>query len=124
MSSLLVPIGIALIAGAVYVFACRPPAAFAPALARARALAWLPDALCIALLVALALVMLGRVAAGDRPVSGDDPTIVSALRDALNNSKDKVVILAGDRQVVLGEVVRVLGLAKEAGASGFALASE
>jgi len=36
----------------------------------------------------------------------------------------KVVILAGDREVVLGEVVRVLGLAKEAGASGFALASE
>lgn len=60
----------------------------------------------------------------DRPVAGDDPTVVSALRDALANSKDKVVILAGDRQVVLGEVVRVLGLAKEAGASGFALASE
>jgi biopolymer transport protein ExbD len=60
----------------------------------------------------------------DRPVSADDATVVSALRDALGRSKDKVVILAGDRQVVLGEVVRVLGLAKEAGASGFALASE
>jgi len=35
-----------------------------------------------------------------------------------------VVILAGDKQVILGEVVRVLGLAKEAGATGFALASE
>jgi len=46
------------------------------------------------------------------------------LRDALSHATDKVVILAGDRQVVLGEVVRVLGLAKEAGASGFALASE
>ena len=60
----------------------------------------------------------------DRPVTADDATVVSALRDALGRSKDKVVILAGDRQVVLGEVVRVLGLAKEAGASGFALASE
>jgi biopolymer transport protein ExbD len=60
----------------------------------------------------------------DRPVTGDDASVVSALRDALARSKDKVVILAGDRQVVLGEVVRVLGLAKEAGASGFALASE
>ena len=60
----------------------------------------------------------------DRPVTGDDAAVVSALRDALARSKDKVVILAGDRQVVLGEVVRVLGLAKEAGASGFALASE
>lgn len=60
----------------------------------------------------------------DRPVTGDDASVVSALRDALARSKDKVVILAGDRQVVLGEVVRVLGLAKEAGATGFALASE
>jgi biopolymer transport protein ExbD len=60
----------------------------------------------------------------DRPVSGDDASLSSVLRDALSHAQDKVVILAGDRQVVLGEVVRVLGLAKEAGASGFALASE
>jgi biopolymer transport protein ExbD len=60
----------------------------------------------------------------ERPVAGDDASLTSVLRDALAKSQDKVVILAGDRQVVLGEVVRVLGLAKEAGASGFALASE
>jgi biopolymer transport protein ExbD len=60
----------------------------------------------------------------DRPVAGDDAALVGALRDAMANTNDKVVILAGDRDVVLGEVVRVLGLAKEAGASGFALASE
>ena len=60
----------------------------------------------------------------DRPVAGDDATLASVLRDALSRAQDKLVILAGDRQVVLGEVVRVLGLAKEAGASGFALASE
>jgi len=60
----------------------------------------------------------------DRPVAGDDAALVGALRDAMANTEDKVVILAGDREVVLGEVVRVLGLAKEAGASGFALASE
>jgi biopolymer transport protein ExbD len=60
----------------------------------------------------------------ERPVAGDDATLASVLRDALSRAQDKVVILAGDRQVVLGEVVRVLGLAKEAGASGFALASE
>ena len=59
-----------------------------------------------------------------RPVAGDDATLVSVLRDALAHSGEKVVILAGDRQVVLGEVVRVLGVAKEAGATGFALASE
>ena len=60
----------------------------------------------------------------DRPVGGDDATLVSALRDALGHTDEKVVILAGDKQVVLGEVVRVLGVAKEAGATGFALASE
>ena len=60
----------------------------------------------------------------ERPVGGDDASLVSVLRDALANTQEKVVILAGDREVVLGEVVRVLGLAKEAGATGFALASE
>jgi biopolymer transport protein ExbD len=60
----------------------------------------------------------------DRPVAGDDASVTSVLRDALGHSNEKVVILAGDRQVILGEVVRVLGLAKEAGATGFALASE
>lgn len=60
----------------------------------------------------------------DRPVPSDDATLVASLKDALARSKEKVVILAGDRDVVLGEVVRVLGLAKEAGATGFALASE
>ena len=65
-----------------------------------------------------------QIYVGERNVEGDDAAIVSALRDGLARSKQKVVILAGDRQVVLGEVVRVLALAKEAGATGFALASE
>jgi biopolymer transport protein ExbD len=60
----------------------------------------------------------------ERPVGNDDAGIVTVLRDALEKSPEKVVLLAGDRQVVLGEVVRILGLAKEAGATGFALASE
>jgi biopolymer transport protein ExbD len=60
----------------------------------------------------------------ERPVGADDASVVSVLRDTLARTEEKVVILAGDRQVVLGEVVRVLGLAKEAGATGFALASE
>jgi biopolymer transport protein ExbD len=60
----------------------------------------------------------------DRAVAGDDGSLATVLKDALSHTNEKVVILAGDRQVVLGEVVRVLGLAKEAGAKGFALASE
>jgi len=65
-----------------------------------------------------------EVFVNERPVPSDDASLASVLRDALTRTPDKVVILAGDRQVVLGEVVRVLGLAKEAGATGFALASE
>jgi biopolymer transport protein ExbD len=65
-----------------------------------------------------------EVFVGDRPIRGDDAELVTALRDALRQSADKVVILAGDRSVVLGEVVRVLSLSKEAGATGFALAAE
>jgi biopolymer transport protein ExbD len=65
-----------------------------------------------------------QIYVGERNIEGDDAAVVVALKDALDHSKQKVVILAGDRQVVLGEVVRVLALAKEAGASGFALASE
>lgn len=65
-----------------------------------------------------------EVLVNDRPVPGDDGSLASVLKDALARTDEKVVILAGDRQVVLGEVVRVLGLAKEAGAKGFALASE
>ena len=60
----------------------------------------------------------------ERPVPSDDASLASVLRDTLARASEKIVVLAGDRQVVLGEVVRVLGLAKEAGATGFALASE
>jgi len=60
----------------------------------------------------------------ERLVGSDDASLASVLRDALDRVPDKVVVLAGDRDVILGEVVRVLGLAKEAGATGFALASE
>ena len=65
-----------------------------------------------------------EVFVNERPVPSDDASLASVLRDTLARSPDKVVVLAGDRSVVLGEVVRVLGLAKEAGATGFALASE
>jgi hypothetical protein len=69
--SLMVPIGLAFIAGGVFVLASRTPSVFAPVIARARGVTWLPDLVCGALLVALTLVMLGNVAAGDRPISAD-----------------------------------------------------
>ena len=47
-----------------------------------------------------------------------------ALQAALANAKDKLVILRGDREVVLGKAVNVLDAAQEAGAKGIALATK
>ena len=46
------------------------------------------------------------------------------LRDALNASPDKIVILRGDRDVLLGVAVNVLSIIKKAGASEIAIAAE
>ena len=47
-----------------------------------------------------------------------------ALEAALAAAKEKVVILRGDRDVVLGKAVNVLDVAQEAGAKGIALATK
>ena len=48
----------------------------------------------------------------------------STLKDALNGSADKTVILRGDRDVLLGETVKVMSIIKRAGASDIAIAAE
>jgi biopolymer transport protein ExbD len=47
-----------------------------------------------------------------------------ALKQALSSSPDKLVILRGDREVLLGDTVRVLSIVKRAGASEIAIAAE
>ena len=49
--------------------------------------------------------------------------IQPALKAALAGAKDKVVVLRGDRDVVLGRAVSILDMAQEAGATGIALAT-
>jgi biopolymer transport protein ExbD len=65
-----------------------------------------------------------RIAVAGRVVGESDAQVVAALRDALDANQSKTVVLAGDEQASLTDVVRLLGLAKQAGASGFALATE
>jgi biopolymer transport protein ExbD len=65
-----------------------------------------------------------EVAVAGRVVGEGDAAVVAALRDALDASDAKTVVLAGDQHASLNDVVRLLGLAKQAGASGFALATE
>ncbi len=46
------------------------------------------------------------------------------LEAALENTRDKLVILRGDKQVLLGQAVNILDLAQQAGATGIALATK
>jgi biopolymer transport protein ExbD len=49
--------------------------------------------------------------------------IEAELRDALSRVDAKVVIFQGDRTVLLGDMARILGLAKAAGAQQIAIAA-
>jgi biopolymer transport protein ExbD len=48
----------------------------------------------------------------------------AALKAALDKSREKLVILRGDRKVLLGQAVNILDLAQQAGATGIALATK
>src|SRR5260221_292853 len=56
----------------------------------------------------------------DKQVSEHE--LVPQLHDALQNSTDKIVIFQGDPKVILGDMVRILDLAKSAGAEAIAIA--
>ena len=51
-------------------------------------------------------------------------SLFQALEGALETSRDKIVILRGDRAVMLGEAVNILDIAQQAGAKGIALATK
>jgi biopolymer transport protein ExbD len=51
-------------------------------------------------------------------------SLFEALEGALETSRDKIVILRGDRAVMLGEAVNILDIAQQAGAKGIALATK
>jgi biopolymer transport protein ExbD len=46
------------------------------------------------------------------------------LREALAANADKVVILRGDKEVLLGDTVKIMSIIKRAGASEIAIAAE
>jgi biopolymer transport protein ExbD len=48
--------------------------------------------------------------------------LAGAVHDALAQSTDKTVVFNGDPSVILGDMVRILDVAKSAGAGGIALA--
>jgi biopolymer transport protein ExbD len=53
-----------------------------------------------------------------------EDSLEATLKAALSTSPDKTVILRGDRDVLLGETVKVMSIVKRAGASEIAIAAE
>src|SRR5271170_5764888 len=61
-----------------------------------------------------------QILVNQKPVS--ETEFVPVLKDALSHTSDKVVVFNGDAQVILGDMVRILDIAKGAGADQIALA--
>jgi len=53
-----------------------------------------------------------------------EESLETALKETLNGTADKTVILRGDRDVLLGDTVKVMSIIKRAGASEIAIAAE
>ena len=64
----------------------------------------------------------GLIQVNDDIVKSD--ALPAALKAALDKSREKLVILRGDRKVLLGEAVNILDVAQQAGATGIALATK
>jgi biopolymer transport protein ExbD len=64
----------------------------------------------------------GEILVNDEPTSQDD--LFAALEAALEDSREKIVILRGDKRVLLGQAVTILDIAQQAGATGIALATK
>jgi len=64
----------------------------------------------------------GQMMVDDVPVKSED--LYGVLESALENSREKLVILRGDKKVMLGQAVNILDVAQQAGARGIALATK
>lgn len=63
----------------------------------------------------------GSILVGD--ASANPENLYELLEEALAESREKLVILRGDKRVLLGQAVNILDLAQQAGATGIALAT-
>jgi biopolymer transport protein ExbD len=64
----------------------------------------------------------GQMLVNDVPTS--EAELFGALKAALSDSREKLVILRGDKKVLLGQAVNILDTAQQAGATGIALATK
>jgi biopolymer transport protein ExbD len=64
----------------------------------------------------------GAILVDEAPATSDN--LFEVLENALSNTREKVVILRGDKKVMLGQAVNILDLAQQAGATGIALSTK
>jgi biopolymer transport protein ExbD len=64
----------------------------------------------------------GAMLVNDVPTS--ESQLFGALESALSDTREKLVILRGDKKVLLGQAVNILDVAQQAGARGIALATK
>ena len=64
----------------------------------------------------------GGILINDKPVPNE--LLFQELEAALADAREKLVILRGDKKVLLGQAVNILDLAQQAGAKGIALATK
>ncbi len=72
--------------------------------------------------VTVAIDINGEIQINDRVVH--ETELLEALEAALEVADKKIVILRGDKTVLLGQAVNILDLAQQAGADGIALATQ
>lgn len=72
--------------------------------------------------VVVALTTSGEIFINEKEVKKD--SFEAELKKALSESSTKVVILEGDKDALLGDAVKLISLAKEAGAKEIAIAAE
>jgi biopolymer transport protein ExbD len=63
----------------------------------------------------------GTMLVNDEPTT--DAQLFATLEKLLADTRDKLVILKGDKSVLLGKAVNILDVAQQAGATGIALAT-
>jgi biopolymer transport protein ExbD len=64
----------------------------------------------------------GEMLVNDQPTT--EANLYAALEAALADAREKLVVLRGDKKVLLGQAVNILDLAQQAGATGIALATK
>jgi biopolymer transport protein ExbD len=72
--------------------------------------------------VSVTVTSSGEIQVDDQTVT--EQQLPAVLKAALAKAREKIVILRGDKKVLLGTAVNILDVAQEAGAQGIALATK